>query len=268
MENPCVGSPILPLGILKNFCLCRNFLFVIFLNKCYNTKLATSTVQNMNIKKYAFTLRKKGFSYSQINKKTGIAKSTLSYWLIKNKSSQFIKRNNSFLARKNNADRITQYNIDRAKLIAKKWEEFQKITASHIKTLTARELLLVSTALYWGEGYKRGKWSFVFCNSDPNVINLMMKFLIRIYKIKTEKIIGQVQIHNKNKENEAILYWSHISRIPKNQFMKSLLSTPISSKKKIKRKLPYGTFRIRINDVTLINTVKGYIQGIINAIKK
>jgi len=214
-------------------------------------------------KEQAIQLRKKGLTYNQISLKLDVAKSTLSSWFRTLDFNEKIKKENYSKAQEQWSENITKYNIKRAIAIKEKNLINQTKESTTIKPISKQQLKLLGTALYWAEGYKRTRWNIIFCNSDPQMINLMMKFFRTICDISLDKIKGQVQIHPNIEELKAQRYWSKISRIPIGQFRKSLKSITRSSKQKRKyNTLPYGTFRIIINDVQLVNKIKGWIDGI------
>lgn len=221
-----------------------------------------------NKKQEATTMRKEGFSYSEISLQLGIAKSTLSSWLAHELFSDEIRKNNSTDAKKKWAESIIQHNKERSKNVKEKWNVFQNESASTIGKLSDRELLLVGSALYWAEGYNRGRWSLIFCNSNPLMVKIFLKFLEKICNVAIEKIRVQVQIHDNIVEEAAINYWMEVTNLSRNTFMKTMLQVSKSSKGKVGNRLLYGTFRIRINDVALVNQVKGWICGLAYSLEK
>lgn len=213
-------------------------------------------------KERAIQLRKSGKSYNEISSTLGIPKSTLSSWFRDDITSQRIKTRLTIKSRRILAKNITRYNQQRSKDARARWKVWQDKAKSEINTLSFYELKLVGTALYWAEGYKKSNWNIVFSNSDPILIRIMVDFFRKVCKIDEYKIKGQVQIHPNILEEKAVRYWSRKSGIPKSRFRRTMLQTPISSKGKRRRNtLPYGTFRICINDVRLINYIKGWMSG-------
>ena len=207
-------------------------------------------------------MRIKGFSYNDISVRFHVPKSTLSGWFRGLRMSEDVKRDNINRAKTVWAKNITQYNKKRSVLSRKRWEEIQQSSIQEIGRLSLRELKLIGAALYWAEGYKKTNWNLVFCNSDPAMITLIMRFFTKICEIPRKKIKAQVQIHHNISATAAMNYWSRISGIPKQQFTKPIHQISRSSKLVRKNTLPYGTFRIRINDVTLVNKIKGWIKGL------
>lgn len=214
-------------------------------------------------KNLAISLRKQGKSYNEIAKILKAPKSTLSLWLRNIKMPVEIERKFWDETRKKWARSITEFNKKQAEAARQRAKTLQENAAKDIGALSKKELLLVGTALYWAEGYKKSRWTLAFSNSDPIMIKLIMRFFKEIFDVPKEKIRATVQIHPNVTSEKAINYWSRISGIPKNYFLKSYSRiTPSSKQKRPPNTLPYGTLRITIYDTRLINIVKGWIQGI------
>ncbi|MBU4350934.1 hypothetical protein KKD19_06430 [Patescibacteria group bacterium] len=140
----------------------------------------------------------------------------------------------------------------------------QKKSSKEINKISKKELKLIGTALYWAEGYKKTNWTLVFCNSDPDIIKIIMRFFRETCKVPEKKFKVKVQIHPNIPEMAAKKYWSKVAKLSISKFRKSLKQLPKSSKSKRKfNTLPYGTFRISISDVRLVNKIKGWIKGIV-----
>ncbi len=214
-------------------------------------------------KDQAIKLRKKGLTYNEISKKIKVPKSTLASWFKNLPFNKQIKEKNYNKLQKKRAEILTKYNINRAKKANLKNASQQEVSKKEIKKINKNELKLIGTALYWAEGYKKTKWCIVFSNSDPKMIQLMMNYFINICNTPKDKIKGQVQIHPNIAKGKATLYWHNISKIPKTQFRKPLTAISKSSKQKRSiNTLPFGTFRIIINDIELVNKIKGWTKGI------
>lgn len=217
----------------------------------------------INERSLAVQLRKRGKTYNEISELLGIPKSTLSGWFNGLKISETVKRRLWTNAKIKWAQSITDYNKKRALDILSKANETQQKISKEIGNLTERELMLVGIALYWAEGNKKNRWCVRFCNSDPAIITLMMRFFREICRVNEEKFRASVQIHPNISEEKAKIFWSKISDIPLSQFRKTLVA--ISKSSKLKRPfntLPYGTMQINISDVNLTNCIKGWILGL------
>ncbi len=215
-------------------------------------------------KNLAIQLRKQGKSYNEIARILKAPKSTLSFWLRNVKMPPEIEKRFWHKTRKKWARTITQFNKQRARETKQKAEKFQRSAAKDIGAFSKRELFLIGTALYWAEGYKkRLRWTLQFCNSDPAMIKLIMRFFKETCNVPKEKMRASAQIHPNVTPEKAINYWSRITGISKKQFTKTYSQISSSSKqKRPPNTLPYGTLRITIYDTQIANKVKGWIEGI------
>lgn len=223
-------------------------------------------------KKEAIQLRVAGKSYNEIQKLLGIPKSTLSLWLrdlrlsskAKHRLEQRSTVGTAILIKRNKQQTLDA--IRRAQNIRRK-------ASKKTEKLTQREKFFIGISLYWGEGYKRGadgsSWRAVdFANSDPYLIAFMMYFFRKDLGVEEEKFRIQLMLHDPNKENEARQFWSGITGLPLTQFYKTSYATSMHSQgKRPKKRLPYGTVHIRVNDVKIFFTLIGYIDGLKKSIQ-
>lgn len=218
-------------------------------------------------KEKAIQLRKAGLTYNQISRNLKVPKSTLCSWFKLLSFNDKIKKENYSKAQLKWAATLIKYNKDRAQILQDKSISEQLVAEKEIKRIDYDRLKIIGICLYWAEGYKKGRWGVVFSNSDPNMIKVMMKFFLSVCLVDKNKIKGQVQIHKNITTKEANKYWCKVSGITIGNIRK--VQTVISSSSKGKRKintLPYGTFRIIINDVKTVNLIKGWINGLIKQV--
>lgn len=214
-------------------------------------------------KQEAISLRLKGKSYNVIAKIINVPKSTLSYWLKDIEIPMKLRKSMLLSVREKAAKNITKYNLERSRLVNLERTDKQKKYSDDIKRLSRYELKIVGTALYWAEGYKRSKWQIMFCNSDPKMVQLVMRFFREICEVAEKKFCPSVQLHKNISEITAKKYWSRIIDIPISSFKKTSFQISKSSNLvRPKFRLPYGTFRLSIYDVELVNKIKGWILGI------
>lgn len=214
----------------------------------------------------AIKLRKQGLSYNKISVRLKIPKSTLSGWFNNIRDSQKIKIRNIEESKKRAAENITAYNKYRSRLARARWALMQKDAKRDIGRLSFRELKLIGAALYWAEGYKRGNWNIVFCNSDFLMIKIMMKFFKEVCHVPLNKIKIQIQIHYNVSDTEARKYWMKKLRLSDKYFLNTMYQVSKSSQSRYPNRLPFGTARIKINDVVLVNKIKGWITGLAHAV--
>lgn len=175
------------------------------------------------LREKAIQLRKQGYTYSQIKLELGLPKSTLSGWLrnlqlteqqlkklIKNKDSkELLRRERYSITRKN-----------------QKLERFKKVYEEQKKILplSKRELFLMGTFLYWGEGEKTHGIVSI-SNTDPRIIKFALYWMVNILDIPKSKIKAQLHLYEDMNANEAIIFWSKILDIPNIQFLKPYIKT-------------------------------------------
>lgn len=220
-------------------------------------------------KQQAIKLRLQGKSYNEIRRILNIpSKGTLSYWFKDLKLPLQAKKRlkqKIDLARKRN---LFKYNRDRTKAIRIENVEIYRKAVKSIKNLTQKELLLVGTALYWGEGYKNDKNpTLSLVNSDPALIQLFMRFVHEILDVTNERIRTQIHIHNNLNLKQAIKFWSKLTRLPEKNFVIINQISRASRGKRPKNSLPYGTLDLRINSRRLYFKIKGFIKGLTQQIK-
>lgn len=214
----------------------------------------------------AITLRKSGASYNEISKKLKIPKSTLSGWFHNVAFSEKIRDKNVTKLKALLAKNITAHNKKRSLIARERWAKIQTESRAQINNISARELFLVGVALYWAEGYKRTNWNLAFSNSDPDMIKVVMKFFRSVCNVPPEKFRVQMQLYSNLSEIKTKNYWSQVTDIPVSQFTKAIYQISSASKLKRGHTLPNGTIRVRINDVQLVNKIKGWISGLSESI--
>jgi len=217
----------------------------------------------------AIKLRKKKKSYNEISELLKIPKSTLHYWFKGKPWSEKIKKDLTKKLQKSARNRLIAYSRIHAQEAAKKREEYKekafKEFSKEIKRLSQRDLKLIGLALYWAEGANKNRNSLRFCNSDPLMIKIMMKFFREICNVPNEKIKARIHLYPKMSQKGATSYWRKITALPMKNFLK--IQTQVSRASKGKRRkntLPYGTLHLSVNSTELTSNVKGWIQGITN----
>ena len=203
-------------------------------------------------------LRKLGLSYTEILKRVGVSKSTLSIWL---RDINLTPKQKANLI--NKMDRI-RYDVAKRK-VADRIERTNTIIRKakrEVKSLMGRPLFFVGVSLYWAEGAKNYTESVKFANSDENMIILMMRWLREICKVPEKKFRIHIHMHNLHSRDNINVYWSELTNIPLAQFYKPYIKqTSLGQRKNI---LYNGTCSIIVNDKTLFRKIKGWKLGLQN----
>jgi hypothetical protein len=123
---------------------------------------------------------------------------------------------------------------------------------------------MVGTALYWGEGTKRGDGHMVaFANSDPVIISCMMRFFRKHCGVPVEKFRIAVHAYHGMDVENIQRFWSKCTGIPLSQFHTPYLGVSRASRgRRSTMRLPYGTAHIRIADTALFQRLMGWIDAL------
>jgi transcriptional regulator with XRE-family HTH domain len=218
-------------------------------------------------KEKAIALRRTGLSYSQIQAKLDISKSTLSSWLRDIPLSQEATEKIARRVNITSTQALIQRNVQQTALAQVRADHIRHEASKEVRHLITDPLFLTGIALYWAEGYKKGasgsKWKCVdFANSDPAMIQLMMVFFRKFCITHDSEIKIQVIAHHNISAHDAIAFWSKITAIPKEQFIKTQLKVSKASQGKRRNTLTHGTVHIRMYDVRLFFRIIGWIEGL------
>ncbi|MDO8582589.1 MAG: hypothetical protein Q7R63_01160 [bacterium] len=218
-------------------------------------------------KERGIAMRIQGKSYGEIMKALEVSsKGTIAYWFRDIELSAEAKdllKGKMELARQRN---LIDFNIKRTQAIVQENTAIRLESAKHIGKLSKRELLLIGTALYWGEGTTRelvrGYQRVGFSNSNPDMIKIFMRYAREILKVEEAHINVEVSIHPNIEEKDAEKFWSKITNIPFERVYIFTVVSPSGTFKRPKNFLPHGTANIRIYKRRIFYAIKGFIDGI------
>jgi hypothetical protein len=207
-------------------------------------------------------LRKKGYSFSEIRERiSNLPKGTLNYWL-----KDIVLTNDQKLRLFEKAKDAGE--VGRLKGAIKNRENKLKLVGQIFinarkegKIRSVDSFFVVGLMLYWAEGAKSTSLEQVdFTNSDPIMIEIMMRWFREIGKVSEEKFKVSLQIiENIHKIIETEMFWSKITKVPIKRFNKSKIKpTPLKGKRSPSY---YGTCTIRISDKNLFRKMSGWKAG-------
>lgn len=132
------------------------------------------------------------------------------------------------------------------------------------KNLTKEEeqLKIVALGLYLGEGTKSNSISVRLTNSDPDLVNIFLKFLKIICGVKAKKIKLWLTLHSDILPTRAEQFWNQKLDMPLSQFSKSVI---INSRGNgtYKKKSLYGTATICVHNMKLRKILQDWVNKII-----
>lgn len=193
-----------------------------------------------NLKSKAILLRQEGYSYELIKNKIGVSKSTLCDWL----------KDVPFEANAETLERMSHGHIKSTMTIKalkqKRDQETQNLAKIELGKLNDRDLMMLGIGLYIGEGGKYEKGFVQFSNSDPKVINLVMKWFTKCLGINTKNFYMIVHAYPDNNIDRVLKFWSELTKVSINQFGKTYIDVRTNKSNKNKGKLRHGTLHVRV----------------------
>jgi len=208
------------------------------------------------LKEHALQLRKQGKSYSQIKQILGVSKSTLSIWLNKYPLSKQQIR----MLRDTNEARIEKYRETMRLKKEKKLNSYYR-EAKSLLPLSNRELLFAGIFLYWGEGSKTEPGLISISNTDPNVLQFALSWIINALQIPKKKIRVLLHLYSDMNVQKTIEFWSRRLKIRKNQFLRPYIKN--SSRLDLTEKgYGHGTCNIRVSNAHIKQKILMLIKAI------
>lgn len=208
--------------------------------------------------------RDEGLGYREISKRVEVSKSTISVWCrdIELTVEQIEKLTLSGKL-KSLQGRLTGARVQKERRLAL-IEECNKKGVMKFTSLTQNEFFVAGIALYWAEGYKKGR-KVTFCNADPNMITFMINWFINFFNLSHEDFRFRVDINEIHKEREEIVrnYWREIINMPFSQFQKTSFKKVLNKKIYENFNEHYGTLRFEISrPARVIYNLLGYVHGL------
>lgn len=218
------------------------------------------TMANIKLREQAIKLRQQGYTYGQIKRELGLAKSTLSDWLrnltLTNKQLQVLissRQASRDIAVERFRETFRNKRLKRLKTIFDKQVE-------QLLPLSRRELLIAGLFLYWGEGDKKhGRISI--SNTDPRIVIFALHWMVHVLNIPLEKIRVNLHLYQDMDIQESIDFWSQILNIPTHQFLKPYIKKTNRSGLSYKS-FGHGTCRLYAGSVALSEKVAMSIKAI------
>jgi hypothetical protein len=195
----------------------------------------------MTPKKQALKLREKGYSYTYIQEKTKLSKSTLSHLL-----REVSYTPNSFTRKTIGMARAKS---GESKAATKR----RSVTAAKDKArvdigrLSKRDIFMLGIGLYIGEGSKTQN-IIRLVNGDVRVINLFITWLASFGYPKSNLVI-RIHLYPDSNVAEAESYWALKTGLPPGQFQKAYIDTRGHKDRKRSGTHPHGTAHVTVRSL-------------------
>ncbi len=136
----------------------------------------------------------------------------------------------------------------------KMWAVAAADAAKKVGKLSARDKLLILSALYWGEG---NKTELNLINGDPALIHVVIACL-KSLGVKQKDLRISARIFSDMNRDEVLRFWSGITAVPVSEFRTIEI---IHGKEK--GKLKYGMCRVRVQKAqTFFKSIMSMIECI------
>lgn len=175
-----------------------------------------SSIRIKNTEKYqqCVNLRKKGFSYSEIQREVSVAKSTLQNWLTL-AGLTFTKEHLEIQLNKRLSNKAVAVEASRITRIKKAEKEIE-IFVQQYKKYLEDPMFVAGIMIYEAEGAKKGNSRF--SNSDYRLVQLFVNFTEKYFLVNKAKNMNfRLYIHEARKNNliEIKQFWSDKLQISK-----------------------------------------------------
>jgi transcriptional regulator with XRE-family HTH domain len=214
-------------------------------------------------KEQATSLRKRGFSYKEIAKYTGVSVSTVSLWLKDESWSRDITAQNQKRAARDNSKRISLLNKARSNQFKKLYTEAERSAVIEYKHYKQNPLFIAGLMLYVGEGDNRDPRLIRLANTKVDIHRIFIAFLIEFLGVPREKIRFWVLLYPDLDPEKCSRAWSKALKLPLSQFHKYQVIEGKSSK----RRLQYGVGNTIIGSAVLKKKLMKWVELCLKELK-
>ena len=193
--------------------------------------------------------KRKGYSFSELSRITGIPNTTIGSWL-RNEASH--NKWQTLIA--TNERKRNQLKLSEIKAI----DSMGKISKSKAKVLLA--------LLYWCEGSKYpASNALTFSNSDVDLMTTYVTLLKRAYSLNESKLSVHLQIHKHHNYEDLCKFWSKKLEIPIIKFIKPTITNAGGNKHRISYN---GTCTVKYHDYRLLLKLTGIFEKFVKEINR
>lgn len=215
------------------------------------------------LKAEAQRLRKKAWSIGRIAEELGVSKSSASLWSrntsLTESQKALIKQRG---VRAGHGGRLRGAEVNRKKK--------QDVIAEYVRRgkidttkLTAREVLLLGIAIYWGEGSKVGQLSFV--NTDASMVLFMYGWFQSALGVDKKDFMPRIYINERHRDRKKQVetFWSALLELPRSQFRPTVFLKRPQKKRYPNRAKYHGLLSLRVRNSTHLKyRILGLIEGL------
>lgn len=187
----------------------------------------------------------KQLSYSEIRKRLGVPKSTLSYWL-----QEYPLTAEKILELRRKGWQKGEASREKYRLTMRKKKEVadDKVYKKHLtffkKKITANISYVAGLMLYWGEGDKRNKYRLGVANTDPKLLKFFITWAIKFLNANLKDFRAELHLYENMVIAEEERFWRKSLGLPISQFYKTQIRKVTKNTYSYKGSLRHGTCSI------------------------
>lgn len=200
---------------------------------------------NKELREAALKLRtEKELSYTAIAKRLRVSKSTLSYWL-----RNFQLSESKIKELKHKGWERGEISREKFRLTMRKKREreerliFEKYR-KQLSTSSRDSYFVAGLMLYLAEGNKTGQSTIALSNTDPQIIQFFIKWLVDFLKIPVDKMRCELHLYENMNLKKEKGFWESQTGFIKSQFYKSQIKKLKKSSFSYKESYRHGTCKI------------------------
>jgi hypothetical protein len=207
-------------------------------------------------RRQARELRAQGWSIREIERRLGLARSSVSLWV--RDVELTAEQRAALVARMRTGQAAArERKAAAARAVRKSYQDEGRALARERDGSYAAGCML-----YWAEGDKQRN-SVRLSNADPEVLVFFAGFLRAHFGVRDEQmnVYCNLFADHVERQGEIERYWLERLRLPSSCLRKSMVN--VYSKytaKKRSNKLPYGTCKLAVHSTRIVQTIYGSIQ--------
>ncbi len=213
----------------------------------------------------AMSLRREGVSIKSIARILSVSKGSASLWCKDVKlSSEQIENLHKSMVIGGYKGRMLGAQLQKDRRM-NKIEAYRSLGAMEMKNLSEREVLLLGLGLFLGEGTK-GKNQFIFSNSNPEIIKLILLWLRKNFRVSSEDIFCRIFINvvHSSRIHEIQKRWAEITGLPLNNFKPPVFIKAKNKKIYENHNSHLGTLAVRVRKSSELHyRILGLCHGLV-----
>ncbi len=194
-------------------------------------------------------LRSEGCSVREIERRVGVARSSVSLWV---RDVELTEAQRQYLAHAPRPGTTTRH---------RRLREFSQAEGRDVAR-RGEALHAIGCMLFWGEGSKMIN-AVQITNSDPALLSLFARFLRHYFDVPDVKFRVKCNLFADHLRDQYAIeqYWLDVLELSRSSLTKSTVNTYSRASKRTRQgKLPFGTCRVTVCDVRIVQHLYGAIQ--------